>query len=215
MELVDWDWTQDGKRVTLVAPRGRDSLTISRMDVPSARITQVGVMPRADYVVLETVAGGGEILIPTQQSFRRFDIPGLADSTFSLPAALGSVVSIDPSPDGKAFVSISWDPTGDSLLANRVSIVDGSVTRLGAFGAEGSQPPKWFDDGSIRHPDSRDCPRRSPGIGFRRVAGNRSGWEPHRDTPPPTGSREMASASWPGRRTGKPTSIWCRISETS
>jgi hypothetical protein len=149
MELVDWDWAQDGKRVTLVSPRGRDSLTISRMDVPSARTTQVGVMARGDYVVMETVAGGGEILIPTAQSFRRFGIPGLADSTFQLPPALGSVVSIDPAPDGKAFVSISWDPAGDSLLAQRISIVDGSVTRLGAFAAEGSQPPKWFDDGSI------------------------------------------------------------------
>ncbi len=149
MDLVDWDWTQDGKGVTLVAPRGRDSLTISRMDVPSARTTQVGVMARADYVVMETVAGGGEILIPTPQSFRRFDIPGLADSAFQLPDALGSVVSIDPSPDGKAFVAISWDPNGDSLLVHRVSIGDGSVTRLAAFGGEGSQPPKWFDDGSI------------------------------------------------------------------
>jgi hypothetical protein len=149
MDLVDWDWAQDGKSVTLVSPRGRDSLAISRMEVPSARTTQVGVMARADYVVMETVAGGGEILIPTPQSFHRFDIPGLADSTFPLPAALGSVVSIDPAPDGKAFVSISWDPAGDSLLAHRISTMDGSVTRLGAFGAEGSQPPKWFDDGSI------------------------------------------------------------------
>ena len=44
VELVDWDWAQDGKRVTLVVPRGRDSLGISRMDVPSGRTTQVGVI---------------------------------------------------------------------------------------------------------------------------------------------------------------------------
>ena len=156
MDLVDWDWTQDGKRVTLVAPRGSDSLTISRMDVPSARTTQVGIMARADYVVMETVAGGGEILIPTQQSFRRFDIPGLSDSTFSLPSVLGSVVSIDPSPDGKAFVAISWDPNGDSLLVHRVSIGDGSVTRLAAFGGGGEPAPEMVRRRVDRHPHPGD-----------------------------------------------------------
>lgn len=149
MELVDWDWAQDGTSITLIAPRGRDSLGIARMEVPSGRITQVGGIERGDYVVTETVAGGGAILIPTAQSFRRLGIPGLADRAFSFPAALGAVTSIDPSPDGKAFVTVSWDPNGDSLLAHRISIVDGSITRLAAFGAEGSQPPKWFDDGSI------------------------------------------------------------------
>ncbi len=149
MKLVDWDWAQDGTSITLIAPHGRDSLGIARMEVPSGRITQVGAIERGDYVVTETVADGGAILVPTPQSFRRLGIPGLTDSTFSLPAALGAVTSIDPSPDGKAFVAVSWDPNGDSLLAHRISIVDGSVTRLAAFGAEGQQPPKWFDDGSI------------------------------------------------------------------
>ncbi len=33
MELVDWDWAQDGRSITLVLPRGQDSLAIARLDV--------------------------------------------------------------------------------------------------------------------------------------------------------------------------------------
>lgn len=145
----DFDWTQDGAAVVMATRRGADSLAISRVEVPSGRTTPLATVPSLDYLLLETVDGGGFIMLPTGQSFRRVGLPGLPDSTIRLPDAIGTLQSIDPSPDGRAFVSISWDPAFDSILVHRVSAVDGSMTRLASFGAEGSQPPRWLDDGSI------------------------------------------------------------------
>jgi hypothetical protein len=100
-----------------------------------------------DYVTAETVVGGGLVILPTPATFRRVGVPGLADSTFPLPAGWGR--NVEPSPDGRAFVVLGWDVNLDSILVHRISLVDGSATRLAAFGGEGMYQPTWLDDGTI------------------------------------------------------------------
>ncbi len=148
-DWTDWDWSQDGKSLLIASPRGTDSISIGRVDVPTGRVTALGSVPRNQFIALETVRGGGAIIRATARSFRRFSIPGLPDTTFLLPDTVGTLGALDPAPDGKSFVSVGWDPDGNFILVHRVSIADGSATRLAILGGEGYQPPKWFDDGSI------------------------------------------------------------------
>jgi hypothetical protein len=105
--------------------------------------------PRAEYVGVETLPGGGYVLVTSLRSYRLIDASGLPDTTRELPFAAGTLSSIDPSPDGRAFVSIGWDPSFDSILVHRVSLVDGSVVRLGAFSGENGDQVRWLSDGSI------------------------------------------------------------------
>ena len=147
LDLVDWDWNQDGQSVVVVTRRGPDSLALARLDVASARSTAITQVESRGYVTAETVVGGGLVILPTPNTFRRVGVPGLVDSTFSLPA--GWARNLDPSPDGRAFVLTGWDVNQDSILVHRVSLVDGSATRLAAFGGEGVFQPAWLDDGTI------------------------------------------------------------------
>jgi hypothetical protein len=148
-DWFDWDWSQDGRSLMVASPRGTDSVAIGRVDVPSGRLGALGVVPRSQFIGLETVRGGGAIIRATARSFRRFGLPGLPDSTFLLPDTVGTLVWLDPAPDGGSFVSVGWDQEGNYVLVHRISIVDGTATRLATLGGEGHQPPKWLDDGSI------------------------------------------------------------------
>ena len=148
-DWLDWDWNQDGRSLMVASPRGVDTMAIGQIEVPSGRVTALGTVPRNQFVGLETVRGGGAIIRATARSFRRFGIPGLPDSTFLLPDTVGTLASLDPAPDGRSFVSVGWDQEGNWVLVHRISIVDGSATRLARLGGEGHQPPKWLDDGSI------------------------------------------------------------------
>jgi len=147
LDLVDWDWSQDGRSVVVGTRRGPDTIAVSRLDVASGRLTPITQVPSRDYLSFETVSGGGLLLLPTRATFRRIGVPGLPDSTFPLPP--GVARRVDPSPDGRAFVEVGWDANYDSILVHRVSLVDGSATRLAAFGGEGISQPAWLDDGTI------------------------------------------------------------------
>jgi len=146
--MVDFDWTQDERSVIVGAQRG-DSIVLARVEVPSGRSQPLATMAAAEYDALETVPGGGMIVHLKGSEWRRMGVTALADSTFVLPGEVGTWSDVDPSPDGKAFVLMSWNPPGDSILVHRVSIVDGGVTRLAAFGGEGTQAPRWLTDGTI------------------------------------------------------------------
>ena len=49
-------------------------------------------------------------------------------------------------------MAAGWDATDDSVSVARISLLDGSVTRLARFAGEGSQQPAWLPDGSILVP---------------------------------------------------------------
>ncbi|MEO8201976.1 MAG: hypothetical protein ABI679_15700, partial [Gemmatimonadota bacterium] len=88
-------------------------------------------------------------LIVSGRKFRPVGASGIKDTTYELPIEAGLIASLDPSPDGRAFVEVGWSESGDSLVANRVSLVDGSVERLAVFAGEDAAPPRWLADGSF------------------------------------------------------------------
>ncbi len=104
---------------------------------------------RTGYGFVETLPGGGYLLTASGRQFRPVGASGLKDTTYQLPPEAGVILSVDPSPDGRAFVEVGWDRNGDSLVANRVSLVDGSVQRLAAFAGEDMLPPRWLADGNL------------------------------------------------------------------
>ncbi|MEO8201975.1 MAG: protein kinase [Gemmatimonadota bacterium] len=147
-DIYDKDWAQDGRSI-LIGVRQGDSIAMMEQDAASDRSRLLATYPRTDYVAVETIPGGGYVLITSLRSFRRVGAPGLADSTWEMPFEAGTLSSIDPSPDGRAFVSIGWDPSFDSILVHRVSLVDGTVRRLGTFYGENAEQVRWLSDGSI------------------------------------------------------------------
>jgi len=152
VQLVDFDPAQDGRSMVLVTPLEPESLLVSRVEVPSGRSRRILALPAAEFLRLETGPGEGFVIQTAQASLRTIGIPGLRDTTLVLPQAIGVISALDPSPDGKAVVTLGWEPMGDSVVAHRVSLVDGSVQRLAAFGAEGLDPPRWFRDGTVLLP---------------------------------------------------------------
>ncbi len=149
VQLRDFDPTHDSKAILLATRRGADSVTLSRVALESGRSEPAGALGSNDFFNFEATQGGGLVITPTRESFRRIGIPGLPDSTFELPVEVGNIIRIDPSPDGRAFASTGFDQTGDRLVFHRISLVDGSVTLLAQFGPEDLADIAWLDDGTV------------------------------------------------------------------
>jgi hypothetical protein len=151
-DFIDKDWTQDGRSILAALRQGPDSVALMELDAGSDRTRRVATYPQARYRFAETLPGGGYLMVLSQREFRPVGAAGLKDTTFLLPPDAGIILSLDPSPDGREFVEVGWDRTGDSLLANRVSLLDGSVQRLAMFGGEDALPPRWLEDGNLLVP---------------------------------------------------------------
>ena len=145
----DFDPTGDSKAILLATRRGADSVSLSRVALASGRAEPAGALGSNDFFSFEATNGGGLVIAPTRSSFRRIGIPGLPDSTFQLPVEVGNIIRIDPSPDGRAFVSSGFDQTGDLLVFHRVSLVDGSATLLARFGPEDLADLAWLSDDTV------------------------------------------------------------------
>jgi hypothetical protein len=79
-------------------------------------------------------------------------VPGRRDTLLRLAPELGMSNFMEPSPDGRALVSLGWNVTEDSISLFRLSMTDGAVTRLARFAGEGTQQPIWLNDGTILVP---------------------------------------------------------------
>ena len=148
-DLADWDWSQDGRSVVIAARRGADSAVILRVNMATGRKTPVVTFRSSDFIAVKALPGNG-ILLLFPREFRRIGVAGLPDSSFALP--VGWVAAVDPSPDGRELVAEGWNTTYDTVLIHRVSLVDGSATRLAAIMGEEPRPPRWITDGAIIAP---------------------------------------------------------------
>jgi hypothetical protein len=150
-DLVDADWVQDGKSVMITVRRDADSVAVLRLDAASGRSEPVGIFAADQLGNLRPLPQGG-LLVTTRsgRELRRMGVPGLADSTFHLPEGAYEFYDIDPSPDGRDFVSASWATGWDSIMVHRISLTDGGVTRLASF-TEGAwvEGARWLADGTI------------------------------------------------------------------
>ena len=137
--LVDWDWSQDGRSVVVGTRRGPDTIAVSRVDVASARSTPITQVASRDYLSFETVPGGGLAAPANARELPPASAcPACPTAPFPFPP--GVARSVDPSQTAGPLSKSGWDANYDSLLVHRVSIVDGSATRLAAFGGEGVSP---------------------------------------------------------------------------
>jgi len=151
LETSDWDWSMDGASVLVTTTSG-DSSVVQRLDAATGGLSRVAAFPTG-YVEIGALPGGGFVALAVDgRSLRRIGFPGLPDTLFRLPRTYGTISSSDPSPDGRAIVAAGWDATDDSVSVARISLLDGSVTRLARFAGEGSQQPAWLPDGSILVP---------------------------------------------------------------
>jgi hypothetical protein len=150
-DLLGANWNWSGDRVRLFHFSHPDSVAIRELDPATGRLRP------AEAVFWRLVAAppvqrpGGGLLVPQNgpAMLRRVGVPGRPDTAFTLPAEYGSIMGIAPSPDGRAAAVIGWDRQGDSLLVARLSLVDGSVTRLASFYPEGTGQPAWLADGTL------------------------------------------------------------------
>lgn len=148
---MDAAWTPDGTAVLLGVRRGADSTAVVKLDLASGRSVPVATFAREELGSLIPIPGGGLLLLAgSQRDLRRVGATGLADSTFHPPPGIWAFLHVDPSPDGREFVSAAWTTAWDSILVHRISLTDGSVTRLAGFAeGEGVVGARWLADGSI------------------------------------------------------------------
>ena len=144
-ELVDWGWSQDDKGVVIAARRDTDSIAILQLDLATGRSAPLAGLRGSDFAAIEMVPGGG-LLVLLAGEVRRIGVPGLPDSTFPLG---GDALFINASPDGRAFVAVGWNPTYDTVLVHRISVVDGSATKVASMLATRMRRPRWLADGSV------------------------------------------------------------------
>ncbi len=151
LSMTSLDWGRDGRSIIVASRRGADSVTLDQIDVPSGQSHHIETVAAPDFVDVEAVPGGGVLVLLTGKRFRRVHVPGVSDSTLRLPAALGDLgqSAFDPSPDGRAMVTVSWNDLYDSILVHRISVIDGGMTRLAGFAAVDVDQPRWLQDGTI------------------------------------------------------------------
>jgi hypothetical protein len=146
---ADWNW--DGSRIQLFTFRGQDSITASELALSGGPPHPLLTLPWREMSGAPLLLPGGGVLIPfaTPPRFRRVGAPGLPDTTFALPPGLWGSLGLASSPDGSAAVWVGWDAQGDSILVERLSLRDGSLSRLAAFYPENAAAPFWLADGTI------------------------------------------------------------------
>jgi protein kinase-like protein len=144
-------WGADGTSLFLMNRLPSDSISFEEMDLASGRSRQRYVFWLFDMVSRpHPLHGGGVALgVLSPGGIRRVGVPALPDTTFALGGIGVGSVALAESPDGRGVAWVHSDATGDSILVDRVSLVDGTMTRLAWFFAEGGQAPYWLNDGTL------------------------------------------------------------------
>ena len=148
--LEDWDWALDDRSVLLGLRRG-ERVHISEIDVAPGRFRERHSMDVAAYQSLETLPGGGFVVLSrTGRQLYRIGVRGLADTVFQLGEEAGLPGQGVPSRDGASLATLGWDESFDSVAVQEISLRDGSVRRLAAFSGEGYDMISRLPDGSLQ-----------------------------------------------------------------
>jgi protein kinase-like protein/WD40 repeat protein len=149
-DLLGADWNWDGSRVTLFHFSHADTISARELDPATGHISPVNALPWRTITALARLPGGGVLAQQmTPPAIRRVGAPGRPDTTIPLPPDHGSVIGLASSPDGREVAWVGWDPLGDSVLVDRVSLEDGRLTRLASFYPESGKEPFWLADGAL------------------------------------------------------------------
>ena len=151
MELLDWDW---GTGEVFVAVRRGDSVVVGTLDPQSRRRRDLGIFPGRDFGTVEALGGGGCVVRLLSGRLARLAVPGLPDTSFTIPAEVGFTSFLSPSPDGRELAIVGWLPGADTLAMHAVSMRDGSTRRVAVFFGEGIDAPRWLADGTLLVPIS-------------------------------------------------------------
>ncbi|HSE66050.1 MAG TPA: protein kinase [Gemmatimonadales bacterium] len=144
-------WGADGTSVFLLNKLASDSISFEEMDLASGRSRKRYAFWSSEMTSRpHPLPGGGVALgVLSPGGIRRVGVPGLPDTTFALGDVGIGGVALAESPEGRAVVWLRSDATGDSILVDRVSLVDGTRRRLAWFFAEGGNAPFWLNDGTL------------------------------------------------------------------
>ncbi len=146
-DIVDWDL---GEREIFIGYRRHDSVVVATLDPATGGSRDLRAYPADEYGGVEASAPGGFVMYtPLGDRIRRVLAPGLPDTTFATPPTFGHIMDAEPSPDGRAVAIVGWDAREDSILVFRMSLVDGSTTRLATLTGEGADALRWLPDGSL------------------------------------------------------------------
>ena len=147
-DLFDWDWHQDSRSVAMYTRPPTGLAQVSDLEVATQQARPVTTVAR-NASWMETVAGGGFIHILGERQVQTHGLRARSDTTFTWPADVGFIAALEPAPDGRSVVSISWDRLGDELVLYHTSLIDGQSQRLAVFVGERVGAISWLPDGTL------------------------------------------------------------------
>ena len=151
MLLEDWDWSRTH---LIVAIDEGDSLVVASLSPDNGRLQRLRTYATNAVETLEALPNGGFVFYPPLRNrIHRVLAPGLADTSFAMPAGMGLIMGLEPSPDGQAVAIVGFgDLRTDETFVDIMSLADGSSRRIATFPSEFVEPPRWLPDGHLLLP---------------------------------------------------------------
>jgi hypothetical protein len=151
-DVAGWEWVPDGSKVVLAVREPGDSLMMEAMELPAGTTRRVATLSAAETGAFAPLSDGGLAVVSSFTKLRRIGVPGMADSSLDIPENLIGIAALSPSPKGLSVALYEMKRQFDTLLVDRISLLDGHTDRLAAFQAESDpngDPPVWLPDGSM------------------------------------------------------------------
>jgi eukaryotic-like serine/threonine-protein kinase len=142
-------WSPDGHEIITFRVEG-DSLHLLATDLATGNARPFGTLWTGNMGSGPHLLSGGGLVVSNRvpSGLRRFGVPGLPDTVFGMAESpFGFVVAA--SPDGRDAARLGFAPDNSEMVLDRISLLDGSATRLASVRAEGARQTYWLSDGSL------------------------------------------------------------------
>jgi hypothetical protein len=108
------------------------------------------VLPERLFTDFYPLHGGGvAVLAPGGRRISRVGVPDRADTTFAVPDSLPLLQELGAAPDRLELLGAGFDYAAGELRLLRISLADGTLSRVASLRAPISDVLLWLPDGSF------------------------------------------------------------------
>ena len=148
--LVDFQWSPDGRRILYLHGIGGSRLRLVETDSSGRGTREIARLERAAAIRFKVLPDGAVCLIaPEQRSLSIIGRSGKPDVTWQVPDWVSGIGGMSHGPDARSVVVSAMNATGDSAVVATVDIETGRFTRLASFAGSDPHFVAGVEDGSI------------------------------------------------------------------